>query len=281
MIEEWWAQCGFTNHDIIHIHASFVSNTIYRLLVFLISILFKHCLFQTLKRFIFISKLITYQTVMSNPCALVLKCRRRSLWGGAPEGGCWATPSSQVATRRLHLDIGWDLEMWWTLLRVSHFVILGMYWPLLASYLGCKLNQLLLPTWNLNYLGNAMFTFLPLKLCLILLMHLEISMFVLTWFATCFRNHDRVSPVTWGSWPREPMGNHVIGSGFGPGSQQAMTMLMSKLSKMTIDKMSSSLKRTREWTDLEPPRAKWGLAQAHLWFSDKAFKACLAQASAY
>ena len=73
--------------------------------------------------------------------------------------------SSRVAAWWCHLDVGWDLETCFILLRVSYFDYFGMYWPSLASYLGCKLNQLTFADFETSTeLGNAVFTFPPLKL---------------------------------------------------------------------------------------------------------------------
>ena len=135
MIEEWWAQCGLSIQDIISIPASFtylkcilvlylVSNLVNRFNKFSFTFtVLCSCLNW------FLAKLSCLILVV-----LVLRCSRRCLWGGLSGGGCWATHSSLVATKRRHLDVGQDPEMRDFWLGLFILILLGMYWPLLAFY---------------------------------------------------------------------------------------------------------------------------------------------------
>ena len=100
--------------------------------------------------FILLPKWISYQTVVFDPCILVLMCRWSCLWG-VPGGGCWATPSSRVATQWRHLDVRQDLEMHNLWARVIYFDSWGMYWPLLVSYFWVVSNQYTFVNLNLKW----------------------------------------------------------------------------------------------------------------------------------
>ena len=113
------------------------------------------------------SKLITCQTVMSDPFVLVFRCRHRCHWGRAPGGGFWATPSPWVATWRRPLDVRWGPELRNIWIGIC-FVILGC-----MAFVGpfpfgeCKLKlNLLLLSWNLELKHLVMLCYISPSVCL-------------------------------------------------------------------------------------------------------------------